>query len=138
LYIALRNDRAKPICCRSSKQEFDIRSNDSCASQHARNHYDTPFFDRAASLGANEVGIMFLSSQPIGNRSRQSDDRLIDSSEPRMSLEQTMLALEAEIEALQKLVCYLLEKNEHLRMRCNGLESAFRAGSRPVLHTLNP
>lgn len=127
--MALRNDRGKPICCRSSKQESDIRSNDSCASQHARNHYDTPLFDRAASLGANEVEIMFVSPQPIVIRSRQSD-RLIDSPELRMSLEQTMLALEAEVEALQELVCYLLEKNERLRMRCKGLESDFPAGSR--------
>jgi hypothetical protein len=72
---------------------------------------------------------MFLSSQPIVIRSRQSDG-LIDSSELRMSLEQTMLALEAEVEALQELVCYLLEKNERLRMRCKGLESDFPAGSR--------
>lgn len=131
------NDRAKPICCRSFKQELDIRSNNSCASQHAHIHYDTPLPDRAASLSANEVGIMFLSFQPIGNRSRQSDDPLIESSEPRISLEQTVLTPEAEIEALRKLVCYLLEKNEYLRMRCDDLESAFPVGSRPLLHTLN-
>mgnify|MGYP001598461653 CR=1 FL=1 len=80
---------------------------------------------------------MLPSSQQIVIRLRQSGG-LNDSSELSMSLKQTVLALDAEIEALQKLVCYLLEKNEHLRMRCNGLESAFPAGSRPVLHTLNP
>jgi regulator of replication initiation timing len=78
---------------------------------------------------------MFPSSQPIVIRLRQSVG-LIDLSELRMSLEQTMLALEAEIDALQKLVCYLLEKNERLRMRCNGLESDVPAGSRPcAAHT---
>jgi hypothetical protein len=72
---------------------------------------------------------MLPSSQQIVIRLRQSDG-LIDSSELRKSLEQTMLALEAEVEALQELVCYLIEKNERLRMRCKGLESDFPEGGR--------
>jgi len=72
---------------------------------------------------------MLLSSRPIVIRLRQSDG-LIDSSELGLSLEQTMLALEAQVEALHELVCYLLEKNERLRMRCKCLESDFPAGSR--------
>jgi len=62
---------------------------------------------------------MLPSSQPIVIRLRQSGG-LNDSSELSMSSKQTIHALEEEIDSLQKLVCYLLEKNERLRLRCNG------------------
>jgi hypothetical protein len=40
-----------------------------------------------------------------------------DSPRASMSHEQRLLALEEDVIALQGLVCYLLEKNEYLRMQ---------------------
>ena len=45
------------------------------------------------------------------------EPRGFDSQEARISQEERMRALEAEVNALQGLVCYLLEKNEYLRLR---------------------
>ena len=52
--------------------------------------------------------------------------REYDSSSPNnsVSLQQLVNALETETSGLQKLVCYLLEKNERLRMRLRACENA--------------
>ena len=41
----------------------------------------------------------------------------VDSQETCISQEERMRGLEAEVNALQGLVCYLLEKNEYLRVQ---------------------
>lgn len=45
------------------------------------------------------------------------EPRGLDSQETRIRQEERVQELEAEVNALQGLVCYLLEKNEHLRIR---------------------
>lgn len=47
----------------------------------------------------------------------QESEGFNDSPRASISQEQRLLALEAEVTALQGLVCYLLEKNEYLRRR---------------------
>jgi hypothetical protein len=59
---------------------------------------------------------MFPLSHSLSTQAQESDRRS-DSSEICLNLEQRVNALEAEVDALQRLVCHLLEKNERLRMR---------------------
>ncbi len=47
----------------------------------------------------------------------QTSESLNDSRATHISQEQRVHALEAEVNALQGLVCHLLEKNEYLRIR---------------------
>jgi hypothetical protein len=47
----------------------------------------------------------------------QTSEGLNDAPTTHVSEEQRVHALETEVNALQGLVCYLLEKNEYLRMR---------------------
>ena len=57
---------------------------------------------------------MFPLSHPSPPFVEQESESLDDS---HISLEQKMRALEAEVNALQRLVCHLLERNECLRVR---------------------
>jgi hypothetical protein len=47
----------------------------------------------------------------------QTAENLTNSLAAHISQDQRVHALEAEVDALQELVCHLLEKNEYLRMR---------------------
>jgi hypothetical protein len=58
---------------------------------------------------------MFRSSQHSQLPYREQRD--LDSQEASISQDQKVRELEAEVNGLQGLVCYLLEKNEHLRVR---------------------
>jgi hypothetical protein len=60
---------------------------------------------------------MFPTSHSSSRLGEQLSDDSRTSPETLISQEQRVRALEKEVIALQGLVCYLLEKNEYLRIR---------------------
>ena len=69
----------------------------------------------------NEANQMLSVSHPFSLPNRKAD-RVDNPPNTSISTEQRVHALEAEITALQKLVCDLLEKNERLRMQLKRCE----------------